>query len=73
MCLCVRTEDKLNDRYVVQRPSARASRRKDEFTWYDKVSGELMTQHYVDVDNDDHNNNKSDLLVPFSKLRNSTD
>ncbi|XP_075868440.1 forkhead box protein R1 isoform X2 [Nelusetta ayraudi] len=31
-------EDKLNDRYVVQRPSARASRRKDEFTWYDKVS-----------------------------------
>lgn len=34
------TDDKLNDQYVVQRPSARASRRKDEFIWYDKTSGE---------------------------------
>ncbi|KAG8001181.1 Forkhead box protein N5 [Nibea albiflora] len=31
-------DDKLNDQYVVQRPSARASRRKDEFIWYDKMS-----------------------------------
>ncbi|XP_068166715.1 forkhead box protein R1 [Antennarius striatus] len=31
-------EDKLNDQYVIQRPSARASRRKDEFIWYDKMS-----------------------------------
>nr|XP_008295546.1 PREDICTED: uncharacterized protein LOC103368830 [Stegastes partitus] len=31
-------DDKLNDQYVVQRPSARASRRKDEFIWYDKTS-----------------------------------
>ncbi|KAI3376867.1 hypothetical protein L3Q82_000119 [Scortum barcoo] len=30
--------EKLNDQYVVQRPSARASRRKDEFIWYDKMS-----------------------------------
>ncbi|XP_054627248.1 forkhead box protein R1 isoform X2 [Dunckerocampus dactyliophorus] len=30
--------DKLSDQYVVQRPSARASRRKDEFIWYDKTS-----------------------------------
>ena len=35
------TDDKLSDQYVVQRPSARASRRKDEFIWYDKTSGEL--------------------------------
>uniref|UniRef100_A0A665WRV3 Forkhead box R1 n=1 Tax=Echeneis naucrates TaxID=173247 RepID=A0A665WRV3_ECHNA len=34
-------DDKLNDQYVVQRPPARASRRKDEFTFYDKTSGEL--------------------------------
>lgn len=33
------TDDKLNDQYVVQRPSVRASRRKDEFIWYDKTSG----------------------------------
>uniref|UniRef100_A0A671Y469 Forkhead box R1 n=1 Tax=Sparus aurata TaxID=8175 RepID=A0A671Y469_SPAAU len=33
-------DDKLSDQYVVQRPSARASRRKDEFIWYDKSSGE---------------------------------
>ncbi|KAI3376861.1 hypothetical protein L3Q82_000117 [Scortum barcoo] len=32
------TDEKLNDQYVVQRPSARASRRKDEFIWYDKMS-----------------------------------
>ncbi|KAM3626208.1 uncharacterized protein V6R79_024747 [Siganus canaliculatus] len=32
------TDDKLNDLYVVQRPSARTSRRKDEFTWYDRTS-----------------------------------
>uniref|UniRef100_A0A3Q3GUN0 Forkhead box R1 n=1 Tax=Labrus bergylta TaxID=56723 RepID=A0A3Q3GUN0_9LABR len=31
-------DDKLNDQYVVQRPSARALRRKDEFIWYDKTS-----------------------------------
>ncbi|XP_038557052.1 forkhead box protein R1 [Micropterus salmoides] len=31
-------DDKLNDQYVVQRPSVRASRRKDEFIWYDKTS-----------------------------------
>ncbi|XP_070818294.1 forkhead box protein R1 [Chaetodon trifascialis] len=31
-------DDKLNDQYVVQRPSARAPRRKDEFIWYDKTS-----------------------------------
>lgn len=35
------TDDKLNDQYVVQRPPARASRRKDEFIFYDKMSGEL--------------------------------
>lgn len=33
------TDDKLSDQYVVQRPCARASRRKDEFIWYDKTSG----------------------------------
>ncbi|XP_058485302.1 forkhead box protein R1 [Solea solea] len=31
-------DDKLNEQYVIQRPSARASRRKDEFIWYDKTS-----------------------------------
>ncbi|CAJ1050014.1 forkhead box protein R1 [Xyrichtys novacula] len=31
-------DEKLSDQYVVQRPSARSSRRKDEFTWYDKTS-----------------------------------
>ncbi|XP_035991566.1 forkhead box protein R1 isoform X1 [Fundulus heteroclitus] len=31
-------DDKPNDQYVAQRPSARASRRKDEFIWYDKTS-----------------------------------
>nr|XP_061831390.1 forkhead box protein N5-like [Nerophis lumbriciformis] len=31
-------DDKLSDQYVVQRPSARACRRKDEFIWYDKTS-----------------------------------
>ncbi|MED6260278.1 hypothetical protein ATANTOWER_010851 [Ataeniobius toweri] len=31
-------DDKLNDQYVAQRPSARASKRKDEFIWYDKTS-----------------------------------
>uniref|UniRef100_A0A3P8VJ87 Forkhead box R1 n=1 Tax=Cynoglossus semilaevis TaxID=244447 RepID=A0A3P8VJ87_CYNSE len=31
-------DDKLSDQYVVQRPCARASRRKDEFIWYDKDS-----------------------------------
>nr|XP_046251821.1 forkhead box protein R1 [Scatophagus argus] len=31
-------DDKLNDQYVVQRPSVRASRRKDDFIWYDKTS-----------------------------------
>ncbi|XP_047437195.1 forkhead box protein R1 [Mugil cephalus] len=31
-------DDKVSDQYVVQRPSARASRRKDEFIWYDKTS-----------------------------------
>ncbi|XP_059179952.1 forkhead box protein R1 [Centropristis striata] len=31
-------DEKVNDQYVVQRPSARASRRKDEFTFYDKMS-----------------------------------
>uniref|UniRef100_A0A3Q3IGT7 Fork-head domain-containing protein n=1 Tax=Monopterus albus TaxID=43700 RepID=A0A3Q3IGT7_MONAL len=31
-------DDQQNDQYVVQRPSARASRRKDEFIWYDKTS-----------------------------------
>uniref|UniRef100_H3DN73 Forkhead box R1 n=1 Tax=Tetraodon nigroviridis TaxID=99883 RepID=H3DN73_TETNG len=31
-------DDRLSDQYVVQRPSARASRRKDEFVWYDKMS-----------------------------------
>lgn len=34
------TDDKLGDQYVVQMPSARASRRKDDFIWYDKTSGE---------------------------------
>lgn len=33
-------DDKLGDQYVAQRPLARASRRKDEFIWYDKTSGE---------------------------------
>lgn len=33
-------DDKLNEQYAVQRPAARASRRKDEFVWYDKMSGE---------------------------------
>ncbi|XP_032369731.1 forkhead box protein R1 isoform X1 [Etheostoma spectabile] len=36
-------DDKLNDQYVVQRPSARASRRKDEFIWYDKTSDSFVT------------------------------
>ncbi|KAM4592410.1 forkhead box protein R1 [Odontesthes bonariensis] len=31
-------DEKLNDQYVVQRPCTRASRRKDEFIWYDKTS-----------------------------------
>ncbi|KAM9861153.1 forkhead box protein R1 [Aulostomus maculatus] len=31
-------DDKLKDQYVVQRPAARGSRRKDEFIWYDKTS-----------------------------------
>ncbi|KAM8895185.1 LOW QUALITY PROTEIN: forkhead box protein R1 [Spinachia spinachia] len=31
-------DDKLMDQYVVQRPSGRATRRKDEFIWYDKTS-----------------------------------
>ncbi|KAK2920437.1 hypothetical protein Q8A73_002641 [Channa argus] len=31
-------DEKLNEQYVVQRPSARASKRKDEFIWYDKTS-----------------------------------
>ncbi|XP_033932985.1 forkhead box protein R1 [Pseudochaenichthys georgianus] len=31
-------DDKLNDQHVVQRPSSRASRRKDELIWYDKTS-----------------------------------
>ncbi|XP_043997030.1 forkhead box protein R1 isoform X3 [Gambusia affinis] len=31
-------EDKVNDQYLAQRSSARASRRKDEFIWYDKTS-----------------------------------
>ncbi|XP_054879579.1 forkhead box protein R1 [Poeciliopsis prolifica] len=31
-------EDKVNDQYLAQRPSARTSRRKDEFIWYDKTS-----------------------------------
>uniref|UniRef100_A0A3B5KRL8 Fork-head domain-containing protein n=1 Tax=Xiphophorus couchianus TaxID=32473 RepID=A0A3B5KRL8_9TELE len=30
--------DKVNDQYLAQRPSARACRRKDEFIWYDKTS-----------------------------------
>lgn len=40
MCFSLTTDDKLSDQYMVQRPSARASRRKDEFIWYDKTSGE---------------------------------
>lgn len=63
--VCVGTEDKLNDRYVVQRPSARASRRKDEFTWYDKVSGELMIQQC-------YKNDTSGSLVSFSKLKDTS-
>lgn len=49
-CLCVSvfcvslTDDKVSDQYVVQRPSVRTSKRKDEFIWYDKTSGEL---HWV--------------------------
>ncbi|XP_051919291.1 forkhead box protein R1 isoform X1 [Hippocampus zosterae] len=31
-------DDKLGDQYVAQRPLAGASRRKDEFIWYDKIS-----------------------------------
>ncbi|XP_030582163.1 forkhead box protein R1 isoform X2 [Archocentrus centrarchus] len=31
-------DDKVNDQYVVQRPSVRSSKRKDEFIWYDKTS-----------------------------------
>ncbi|XP_041845229.1 forkhead box protein R1 [Melanotaenia boesemani] len=31
-------DDKLNDQYVVQRPSAKASRRKDDLIWYDETS-----------------------------------
>ncbi|XP_071345656.1 forkhead box protein R1 [Trachinotus anak] len=31
-------DDQSNDQYVVQRPPARASRRKDEFAFYDKTS-----------------------------------
>ncbi|XP_015228842.1 PREDICTED: forkhead box protein N5-like [Cyprinodon variegatus] len=31
-------DDITNDPYVAQRPSARASRRKDDFIWYDKTS-----------------------------------
>uniref|UniRef100_A0A3B4WSZ0 Forkhead box R1 n=1 Tax=Seriola lalandi dorsalis TaxID=1841481 RepID=A0A3B4WSZ0_SERLL len=31
-------DDNLNDQYMVQRPPARASRRKDEFIFYDKTS-----------------------------------
>lgn len=38
------TDDKVSDQYVVQRPSVRTSKRKDEFIWYDKTSGEL---HWV--------------------------
>lgn len=41
-CLSLMTDDKLNDQYVVQRPSGRASRRKDEFIWYDKTSGKYI-------------------------------
>nr|XP_019962301.1 PREDICTED: forkhead box protein N5-like isoform X1 [Paralichthys olivaceus] len=33
-------DEKLADQFVVQRPSVRASRRKDEFVFYDKTSGE---------------------------------
>lgn len=39
LCPSLLTDDKVSDQYVVQRPSARASRRKDEFIWYDKTSG----------------------------------
>ncbi|XP_077942041.1 forkhead box protein R1 [Gasterosteus aculeatus] len=35
-------DDKLVDQYVVQRPSARAPRRKDEFIWYDKTSDSFV-------------------------------
>uniref|UniRef100_A0A668RV15 Fork-head domain-containing protein n=1 Tax=Oreochromis aureus TaxID=47969 RepID=A0A668RV15_OREAU len=31
-------DDKVSDQYVVQRPSVRTSKRKDEFIWYDKTS-----------------------------------
>lgn len=52
-CKCVflslMADDKLNDQYVVQRPSARASRRKDEFIWYDKTSGELREETHFSV------------------------
>lgn len=42
VCVCVSlTDDKVSDQYVVQRPSVRTSKRKDEFIWYDKTSGEL--------------------------------
>lgn len=41
-------DDKLSDQYVVQRPSARASRRKDEFVWYDKMSGEARVERSAD-------------------------
>lgn len=45
LCVCVSlTDDKVSDQYVVQRPSVRTSKRKDEFIWYDKTSGEL---HWV--------------------------
>lgn len=40
-------DDKLHDQYVVQRPSARASRRKDEFVWYDKMSGEMKKRREI--------------------------
>ncbi|XP_065327814.1 forkhead box protein R1 [Pelmatolapia mariae] len=31
-------DDKVSDQYVVQRPSVRTSKRKDEFIWYDRTS-----------------------------------
>ena len=41
VCFVSLTDEKLNDQYVVQRPCTRASRRKDEFIWYDKTSGKF--------------------------------
>ncbi|GAA6219012.1 forkhead box protein N5-like isoform X2 [Lates japonicus] len=60
-------DDKLNDQYVIQRPSARASRRKDEFIWYDKTSDTFVKPNLWLLVNPDiacpiqHSKNAADL------------